>query len=255
MSADRSEAASPEGPTPPPAEIHLRRWLLWAIIPAVLAVSAFGIFLRLAVHGPTPLDLTWLHLVGLHGQGPAYWLCVGLAIVGGGLGQSILSAVLIGILALLKRVRAAATLATTMLLGVGMSELLKHLFDRLRPTDQLYSSTGWSYPSGHSMGAAAIAFALVLIATRASMSKKSALTEPPLVAPGQPSPHLRMGFHWTLFPAVAWILLMMWSRTALQVHWLTDTIAGALVGLIAAIAADAIWTIIAARTRSPLLVR
>ena len=48
---------------------------------------------------------------------------------------------------------------------------------------------------------------------------------------------------------------MMWSRTALQVHWLTDTIAGALLGLSAALLADAFWIWVALRTRSPLLAR
>ena len=51
------------------------------------------------------------------------------------------------------------------------------------------------------------------------------------------------------------MLTMMWSRTALQVHWLTDTLAGMLIGISAAILADELWTVVTQRTRSPLLER
>src|SRR5699024_327304 len=39
-----------------------------------------------------------------------------------------------------------------------------------------------------------------------------------------PIPAPRLAFHWSFVPAAAWVLAMMWSRTGLQVHWLTDTI-------------------------------
>jgi membrane-associated phospholipid phosphatase len=54
-------------------------------------------------------------------------------------------------------------------------------------------------------------------------------------------------------PAAAWVLAMMWSRTGLQVHWLTDTIAGALIGIAAAVLVDELWSLLARRTRSPRL--
>ncbi|MGO2984225.1 MAG: phosphatase PAP2 family protein, partial [Brevibacterium aurantiacum] len=58
-------------------------------------------------------------------------------------------------------------------------------------------------------------------------------------------------FHWSMLLAAVWILLMMWSRTALQVHWLSDTIAGALIGISAAVLADELWTWGTMRARSP----
>lgn len=46
---------------------------------------------------------------------------------------------------------------------------------------------------------------------------------------------------WITAAAVLWIAAMMWSRTALHVHWLTDTVAGALLGIAAAIIARRLW--------------
>ncbi|RAD73900.1 hypothetical protein DN508_33715, partial [Burkholderia multivorans] len=89
-----------------------------------------------------------------------------------------------GILVLLRRLRAAAVIVTTMLLGVGLSEAIKAVVERLRPGDQLYNSLGFSYPSGHSMGAAALALSLALIIAHARSSR------------GPDSTRLR--FHWSM---------------------------------------------------------
>lgn len=207
----------------------------------MLLVGAFGLWLRLTHTGPTPLDVWWAHLVKVPLDSVPYWVAVTLAEVGGGNGAMMCTALAAAIFILLRRFRAAVVIVTTMLLGVGLSELIKLLVERARPGDQLYSSLGYSYPSGHSMGAAALAFGLALIVTRAATSTRA---DP-----------LRLHFHWSLLLAAGWVLAMMWSRTALQVHWLTDTIAGVLVGLTAAILADALWTWIGLRTRSPLLLR
>src|SRR5690606_15802608 len=87
--------------------------------------------------------------------------------------------------------------------------------------------SGSSYPSGHSMGAAALAVSLAFAVSslhrhqRANVSVATVRTM------------------WIV--AAAWTLAMMWSRTALGVHWLSDTIAGALLGCAAAVIAQSIW--------------
>lgn len=210
-------------------------------MPALFAVLAFGLWLRLDIVGPTVVDARWAQFVKVPVDSVPYWICVALAEVGGATGAVICTGVAAGILVLLRRLRAAAVIVTTMMLGVGLSELIKALVERLRPGDQLYNSLGFSYPSGHSMGAAALAMGLALIVAHAR------------TVSGPDSTHLR--FHWSMVLAVVWILTMMWSRTALQVHWLTDTIAGALLGLSAALLADAFWIWVALRSRSPLLAR
>lgn len=229
-------------------------WILWSTLPAVLLVVAFGLWLRVNVTGPTTVDQDWLNLVGLERETTSYWLAVILAEVGGGTGAVICTGLMAAVFVLLRRFRAAGVLVTTMLVGIALSELLKAVVTRVRPGEQLYDSLGYSYPSGHSMGAAALALGLAFIVSRAHMLRVAeAGTVPTEITP--PLEPVRLRFHWSMVLAFAWILLMMWSRTALQVHWLSDTIAGALIGISAAVLADELWTWLTIRTRSPRLQR
>ncbi|MBM6588645.1 phosphatase PAP2 family protein [Brevibacterium sp. RIT 803] len=257
-------------------------WILWSTLPAVLLVVAFGLWLRVNVSGPTTVDQDWLNLVGLEPDTTGYWLAVILAEVGGGTGAVICTGLLAALFILLRRFRSAGVLVTTMLLGIVLSELLKAVVTRVRPSEQLYDSLGYSYPSGHSMGAAALTLGLAFIVSRAHMLRLAGVGAVPLVAispedkddaaalstnvdesstlnasaavPTEIAPPLepvRLRFHWSMILAFVWIALMMWSRTALQVHWLSDTIAGALIGASAAVLADELWTWVTIRTRSP----
>lgn len=221
--------------------IRQPRWLLWSTLPALLLVLAFGLWLQLERVGPTPLDTAWLGFVGLDEGSVPYRVAVVLAEVGGGTGVVICTGVLAAVFVIGRRLRAAAFLVTTMLAGVATSEALKAIVTRLRPSDQLYESLGYSYPSGHSMGAAALAVSLAIIAARSHG----------LRAGMKADTTLPLTFHWSFVLAAGWILAMMWSRTALQVHWLTDTLAGALVGIAVAVLADELWSLIMRRTRSP----
>ncbi|WP_166972852.1 phosphatase PAP2 family protein [Brevibacterium atlanticum] len=239
---------------------HIRPpvWALWATAPAILLVLAFGLWLRLDSVGPTPIDEAWLHLVGLVPDTVPYWAAVTFAEVGGGVGAIICTGLLAAAFVILRRFRAAVYLVTTMALGIALSEGIKALVTRIRPTEQLYDSLGWSYPSGHSMGAAALATALAIIATRSALQQRAlrgpdARPDSAALATPDAQHRLRLGFHWSQLLALTWMLTMMWSRTALQVHWLTDTIAGMLIGISAAILADELWTLVTKRARSPLL--
>jgi len=88
------------------------------------------------------------------------------------------------------------------------STLLKALVGRPRPPDGLVHPVGSSYPSGHSAYAGATCVALVLLFTR-------------------PGPTRR----WWWTAAGAGIAGMAWSRTYLEVHWLSDVVGGALLGI------------------------
>ena len=88
------------------------------------------------------------------------------------------------------------------------STLLKILVGRARPPDGLVHPVGSSFPSGHAAYAGATCFALVLLFTA-------------------PEPH--RSWAWAL--AVLGVLAMAWSRTYLQVHWLSDVVGGSLLGV------------------------
>ncbi len=88
------------------------------------------------------------------------------------------------------------------------STLLKILVGRSRPSDGLVDPLGSSFPSGHAAYAAATCVALVLLFTL-------------------PESHRR--WWWAL--AALGILGMAWSRTYLQVHWLSDVVGGSLLGV------------------------
>src|SRR6476619_3861272 len=88
------------------------------------------------------------------------------------------------------------------------STTLKAAVGRPRPPDGLVHPVGSSFPSGHAAYAGVTCVALVLLFT----------------APGP-----RRRWWWTL--AALGIAGMAWSRTYLQVHWLSDVIGGAALGI------------------------
>ena len=87
---------------------------------------------------------------------------------------------------------------------------LKHLIDRERPdVVHLVGTSGSSFPSGHSAAAAASWFALALVISRHWPARRRALA--------------------TALAAVITVSVCT-SRALLGVHWLTDVVAGAMVG-------------------------
>ncbi|GGZ80408.1 hypothetical protein GCM10010371_44940 [Streptomyces subrutilus] len=83
---------------------------------------------------------------------------------------------------------------------------LKHLVDRPRPADPLVRVDHGSFPSGH----AATAALLVVLAGALLV------------------PAARRWLWW--WAGALFTLAMMWSRTWLHAHWLSDTVAGAAAG-------------------------
>ena len=88
------------------------------------------------------------------------------------------------------------------------STLLKLLVGRPRPSGGLVDPVGSSFPSGHAAYAAATCVAVVLLFT---------------------APEPRRRWWWAL--AALGVIGMAWSRTYLQVHWLSDVIGGSVLGV------------------------
>lgn len=100
---------------------------------------------------------------------------------------------------------------TVWLAAIALSEpaigLLKAGYERPRPPLGLAETDTFSFPSGHAVAGAVIAVTLVAVLTQ---------------------PGLRRWHWWGI--AVAFSAAMATSRTYLRVHWLTDVVAGTMIG-------------------------
>jgi len=88
------------------------------------------------------------------------------------------------------------------------SGLLKAVVGRPRPPDGIVHPIGSSFPSGHAAYAGATCVALVLLFTTRGPRRR----------------------WWWALAALA-VIGMAWSRTYLQVHWLSDVVGGSLLGV------------------------
>ncbi|MDH3730236.1 MAG: phosphatase PAP2 family protein [Acidimicrobiia bacterium] len=112
--------------------------------------------------------------------------------------------------------------------AIAVSELaigpLKSLYDRARPPDSLVETSSAAFPSGHATAAAVTAIILVVV----------------LISPGE---HRRA---WEV-RAGLFAFAMALSRTYLRAHWLSDVVAGALIGAATALAAAAVVHVVRVR--------
>jgi membrane-associated phospholipid phosphatase len=110
-------------------------------------------------------------------------------------------------LLLRRRWRALATWVLTWLLSEVTVTVVKDAFDRPRPPDQLVPTSSSAFPSGHATAAAATATALVLVLMPQGPTRRK----------------------WEV-AAASLTFLMSLSRTYLNAHWLSDVVAGSLLG-------------------------
>lgn len=185
-------------------QVDARRALVLTI--AIAATVAF-VVLRLVValggHDPLPMDQWWHALMVSTLTDTGVIVAWVPAIVGGTIGMIVIGIVLC-LLLWWKRGRGdAATLAAAIVLVVAIGAPMASIIARSRPDDSLAESVATSFPSGHTAVATTVVMILGLL--------------------------LRRWWVWTI--GVAWVLLMMWSRTYLHAHWLSDVIAGMLEGI------------------------
>jgi len=100
---------------------------------------------------------------------------------------------------------------TAFALAVASSEVLigvlKSSYHRARPPGSLIDTSGFSFPSGHAVAGAVTAVGLVVV----------------LLPPG------RLRWRWEVY-AVVFAFVMALSRVYLRAHWLSDAVAGGLLG-------------------------
>src|SRR5439155_13970194 len=112
-----------------------------------------------------------------------------------------------GFLALRRRWWHLAAFAAAVVLSEVLIGTLKGIYDRARPPESLVATSGASFPSGHSIAATVTVVAAVIA----------------LVPPGRRRA-------WWGAGAVVFSVLMALSRAYLAAHWLSDAIAGVLLG-------------------------
>jgi membrane-associated phospholipid phosphatase len=127
--------------------------------------------------------------------------------------------VIAGFLALRRRWWHLAAFAAAVVLSEVLIGPLKGSYDRARPPGSLVATSGASFPSGHSIAATVTVVAAVIA----------------LVPPG------RARVAWGA-AAVGFSVLMALSRAYLGAHWLSDAIAGVLLGASCALLAALVVT-------------
>lgn len=192
---------------PPPGEEFLARpgrAVGWASV--LLVLVALGALLIPA--GPLALDSRWSELM----EDIESSLLTHVALVFNALGHGVWRALTIAgigvVLLIARRWAALIAFAFAEALTPLLVNLIKLAVHRERPPGQMLDAFSSSFPSGHAAYAAASGLALVLLF-------------------GGHGPRRR----WWVAAASAVTALMVWSRIYLQVHWLSDAVAGACVGV------------------------
>ena len=179
-----------------------------AIVGAALLLAVVAAGTALAYTSPFhAVDQAWRDLLASSRNDAATWLAHALHTVGTTLGTTIAGLALAGWwLYRRERAPAAFVLVAVVLVRIA-TNVTKYLVDRPRPPQQLTAVTGDSFPSGHVSSATVLATAVaVVLAYR--------------------------GRAW-LGAALVFVVavVMAWDRTYLSVHWLSDTIGGAALGI------------------------
>ncbi len=185
---------SPVGSRPPIAFLGLLGLLLVTITGTVVAVEARGL--------PFGLDGPWHDFLASNRVTSLESLSLLFNVVGGPVVMTIVTIAVVVLLVVLRRWREAVSIGLTVAAASALSSLIKTLVARPRPSDAIVDVASDSFPSGHVTTAAAITIAVAILFPRA----------------------------WAFILAGVWISLMAFSRTYLLVHWLSDVVAGAVLG-------------------------
>ena len=192
-------------------ELHAERFVkrpkvgLWYGATLVGLVVLIGLFIP---SQPLAIDQRWSEAMSDVPSAALHHLALIFNYLGRGLGRALSIAAIGLVLLLTRRWRALLAFAATEALTPLAVNLLKHIVDRPRPPGAMLHANGSSFPSGHAAYAGATAVALVLLFTRPGSQR----------------------LIWWLVAALA-TAGMAWSRTYLQLHWLSDVISGALLGI------------------------
>jgi undecaprenyl-diphosphatase len=193
----------PLPPTAPPEPDARRAIVLLAGLCATVAFVLLRMVVALGGHEPLPVDVWWHDLMVATLSDVGILVAWVPAIVGGTLGMIVVGLLVIGLFVWRRRPSDAATVAIAMIAVVAIGAPMAAVIARVRPADSLAESVPTSFPSGHTAVATTVCLILALL--------------------------IRRWYVWAL--SAVWVVGMMWSRTYLQAHWLSDVLAGMLEGV------------------------
>lgn len=209
MSRRRPDDAAPPASAAPGLLLHdPRRALGWAGVLAAGAIVLCLLMWSTATRSVIQhVDDAWLDLMRDLRWQPLVDVAELLSFLGGTICNWTIRVVVIAILAWRRQWLHLTAFVLAIVCSEALIGPLKALYDRPRPAHGLTATSGASFPSGHAIGAAVTAVGLVIV----------------LLPPG----HTR--WRWERRAAL-YASLMALSRTYLGVHWLSDVVAGILIG-------------------------
>jgi membrane-associated phospholipid phosphatase len=199
-----------------------RTTLLGAGTVGVVAVVLLGVAIHSSGNGPLVIDSWWHDLMLAWRTGLGLALAHALDLIGGVMSMIIVGIAIVCGFLLDRRPWSALTVVVSMLACEAITGVLKVSIARPRPADSLANDAVTSFPSGHTSLAATTAIVLALL--------------------------IRSRIAWIL--AAIWVAAMAWSRTYLEAHWLSDVVAGAVLG---ASVAMLVWALVSPSERETRL--
>lgn len=188
--------------------LNQRRAIRYAMVSLLLG----GLLLVLAAFSTTADGIQWVDdrfydLMSSLRFTPLVWLAKVLAFIGGVWFNWPLRIAAMVFLAVKRRWLQLGAFALAIVTSEVLLGVLKEAYARPRPPDGLIATTSFAFPSGHAIAGAVTAVGLVVC----------------LLPPGDKR------WSWEVKAAI-FASLMALSRTYLNAHWLSDVVAGALIG-------------------------
>ncbi len=205
------------------------RWAVGAAVGLYLAAAALMILVAVAIDSVQPIDDAWRDAMVAIEVGPVTFLAKIFNAVGSTWFTLPIRVVLTGYLWSKRRMEQLTVWVVAWVVSDILVSLLKALYDRSRPLESLVSTSSSSFPSGHAIAGAVTAVALVIV-------------------------FLPAGAHRRIWEVAAgsFAFVMALSRTYLRAHWLSDVVAGVLIGTATAIGVAAIVHLWWLRRRAPI---
>ncbi len=200
-----------------PALFDDHRWAVAGAVSLYIAAAAVMLWVAVGISSVQVIDDVWFDAMVAIEVAPLTFAAKIFNVVGSTWFTLPIRVVLTGYLWSKRRFEQLTVWVVAWVVSDISVTVLKALYGRDRPPDGLVSTTNASFPSGHAIAGAVTAVALVIV-------------------------FLPSGAHRRIWEVVAgfFAFFMALSRTYLRAHWLSDVVAGALIGTATAIAVAAV---------------